>query len=262
MISVVATMEKVKREEEERAEAEERIWNIAFGYVEMAVVKCAIELGVADTIETHGQPMTLAQLSDKIGCSSAFLHRIMRFLVHQKIFKQTCSSGNHGTPSYSLTPLSRFLLRSEERNLIDLILLQSSPTMLAPWHYLSGRVRVNGVAPFVAAHGDDVWNYASENPAHSELVNDAMASDARVSIRAFVEGCAELFDGAKTVVDVGGGNGSALRVFLKAFPWMRGINFDVPHVVAAAPYIDDVEHVAGDMFVSVPKADIAFLKAS
>ncbi|MED6222661.1 hypothetical protein PIB30_066450 [Stylosanthes scabra] len=40
----------------------------------------------------------------------------------------------------------------------------------------------------------------------------------------------------------------------------KGINFDLPHVIEDAPSYPGVEHVGGDMFVSVPKADAVFMK--
>ncbi|KAF8405482.1 hypothetical protein HHK36_010389 [Tetracentron sinense] len=49
-------------------------------------------------------------------------------------------------------------------------------------------------------------------------------------------------------------------MLVKAFPWIRGINFDLPHVVSAAPSCDGVEHQGGDMFNFVPNTDAAFLK--
>ncbi|KAF9595752.1 hypothetical protein IFM89_003494 [Coptis chinensis] len=243
---------------EEDAEAEVRIWKYVFGFVEMAVVKCAIELKIADVIEAHGQPITLSELSTALGCSSYLLHRIMRFLVCQKIFQEKCTS--NGTKGYAPTSISRLLMRHGERSLAALVLLESSPVMLAPWHYLSACVRQNDPPPFEAAHGKDIWSYAAEHPAHSELINDAMACDARASVPAIVEGCAELFVGVNTVVDVGGGDGTTLRALVKACPWIRGINFDLPHVVSVAPESNGVKHVGGDMFAAVPKANTAFLK--
>ena len=50
-----------KEKEDEHAKME--IWKYVFGFVEIAVVKCAIELGIADAIESHGSPMTLQELS-------------------------------------------------------------------------------------------------------------------------------------------------------------------------------------------------------
>lgn len=48
---------------------------------------------------------------------------------------------------------------------------------------------------------------------------------------------------------------------MKAFPHIKGINFDLPHVIAIAPKYDGVTHVEGDMFNAIPKADVAILKS-
>jgi len=52
-----AKIEKTTWEKEE-VEAQVEIWKYAFGFVELALVKCAIELGIADAIESHGSSMT------------------------------------------------------------------------------------------------------------------------------------------------------------------------------------------------------------
>ncbi|KAF5204927.1 Acetylserotonin o-methyltransferase, partial [Thalictrum thalictroides] len=241
----------------EEEDVEVSVWKYVCGFVEMAVVKCAVELEIFDVIENHGIPMTINELSAALACSSLFLHRIVRFFVHQKLLKERSSSD--GIKSYDLTPLSHFFTRHGEHSMVDLLLSQSSPIMLAPWHYLSGRVQ-NGPPAFEAAHGENIWEYASKHPEHSELFSGAMACDARLSVPAIVDGCAGLFDGINTIVDVGGANGTALGMLVKAFPWIKGINFDLPHVVSVAPEINGVEHVCGDMFEAVPKAEAAFLK--
>ncbi|KAJ4964735.1 hypothetical protein NE237_016584 [Protea cynaroides] len=240
--------------EEEDAEAEEEIWRYIFGFVEMGVVKCAIELGIADALEAHeGQHMTLSQLSATLRCPPAPLYRIMRFLVHRRVFKEE-------TTGYALTPISRRFITHGERSMAAFLLLESSPVMLAPWQALAARVRTEDkLAAFEATHGEDIWEYAASHPSHSKLINDAMACDARVVAPAIKEGCVKLFEGISTVVDVGGGDGTTVRMLVKAFPWLRGINFDLPHVVSTSPPCDRVEHVGGDMFKSVPKADAAYV---
>ncbi|KAH7851865.1 hypothetical protein Vadar_017509 [Vaccinium darrowii] len=242
---------EIIREEEEVAQAQVDIWKYVFGYVDMAVVKCAIELGIPDILETRACPTTLSELSSALGCSSSALHRIMRFLVHRKIFKE-CPAG------YLQTPLSHLLVKNSEKSMADFVLFESSPAMLAPWHALSAHVLENESPAFELIHGEDMWRYAAENPADSKLINDAMACDARVGVPAIIEGCPEVFDGV-SVVDVGGGTGTALQLLVKAFPWIRGMNFDLPHVLSVAPDCVGVERVGGDMFVSVPKADVAFV---
>ncbi|KAL6583844.1 hypothetical protein OROMI_003133 [Orobanche minor] len=254
-----------KKEEEEEAQAQVDIWKYIFGFVEQAVVKCAIELGIAEAIEEHEKPMTLLEISTALGCDPSYLSRIMRFLVHRKIFKAipiTNNDDDDKNPSYVQTPLSRRLMRSGEHSMAAYLLFESSSVMLASWQSLSSRVLVNGNPSFVEAHGEDFWRYAAENPHHSNLFNDAMACDAKVVVRAIVEGCGEVFEGISSLVDVGGGNGTTMDIITKACPWIRGINFDLPHVIDMVPKCDNgVEHVGGDMFTSVPKADAVFLKS-
>ena len=71
--------------------------------------------------------------------------------------------------------------------------------------------------------------------------------------------CGEIFDGVGCLVDVGGGNGTCLSILVKACPWIKGINFDLPHVVSVSKEYEGIQHVGGNMFDSVPKADAAFI---
>ncbi|MBA0591828.1 hypothetical protein Gorai_008824 [Gossypium raimondii] len=48
-------------------------------------------------------------------------------------------------------------------------------------------------------------------------------------------------------------------MLVKAFPWIHGIHFDLPYVVAVGAKVDGVENIEGDMFECVPKAGTAFL---
>ncbi|KAI5315152.1 PREDICTED: (RS)-norcoclaurine [Prunus dulcis] len=245
-----------KEKEEEHAKVE--IWKYVFGFVEIAVVKCAIELGIADAIESHGSPMTLLELSSALRCDPSPLYRIMRVLVHLKIFKEKPAT-QLGPKVYVQTPLSKRLLKSGKNSMAAFILLESSPVMLAPWHGLSARIQGVNNPAFKAVHGEDVWSYAAANPNHSKLINEAMACDARVAVPAVLESCLEVFKGLETIVDVGGGDGTTLRLLVEACPWIRGINFDLPHVVSVAQECDRIENVGGDMFDCVPKADAAII---
>ncbi|WJX37702.1 hypothetical protein P8452_25442 [Trifolium repens] len=122
-----------------------------------------------------------------------------------------------------------------------LLLMESSHVMVAPWLSLSVRVLVNGNPSFEKVHGEDLWRYTASNLDHNNQGR-------------------EVFDGVGSLVDVGGGNGTTMSFLAKAFPWIHGINFDLPHVIDVAPKYDKVEHVAGDMFTSVPKADAVIIK--
>ncbi|PPD84376.1 hypothetical protein GOBAR_DD18691 [Gossypium barbadense] len=54
--------------------------------------------------------------------------------------------------------------------------------------------------------------------------------------------------------------GATLSMIVSKYPTIKGINFDLPHVIENAPTCPGVEHVGGDMFASVPKGDAIFMK--
>eukprot|EP00253_Pinus_taeda_P036093 PITA_36093 len=68
------------------------------------------------------------------------------------------------------------------------------------------------------------------------------------------------FQSMKTLVDVGGGMGSALSIIVKEHPHIHGINLDLPHVIATAPPVTGVEHMEGNMFEHIPSADAVMMK--
>ncbi|XP_038887354.1 acetylserotonin O-methyltransferase-like isoform X1 [Benincasa hispida] len=243
---------------EEDGQAIVQMWRYIFRFTEMAAIKCVIDLKIADIIESYGSPMTLSHLSSALNCSSSILHRILRFLIHRGIFKEETIGENQ--TAYSQTPLSRLLATNVESTMAPLLLLETSPVMLAAWPNLSAHLKNSETFPFEIAHGKDLWSYAEANPEHNVLFNEAMACYAKVIAFAILEGCGDIFDGVGCLVDVGGGNGSTLSILVNACPWMKGINFDLPHVVCASPQYENVQHVAGNMFDFVPKADVAFLK--
>lgn len=178
--------------------------------------------------------------------------------MHRGIFKEKLTS--QGSMGYVQTPISRLLTRHGDKTWAPFVFLESSPVMLAAWNCLSARVLGSETSAFVGAHGEDIWRYAAANPGHSKLIDEAMACDARVVVPKILDGCPQVFEGLSSLVDVGGGDGTTLGVLVKACPWIHGINFDLPHVVSVAPHCEGIEHVGGDMFSSIPKANAAFLK--
>ncbi|CDY67664.1 BnaA03g59130D [Brassica napus] len=105
-------MEKSKRNLlYEEAKASLDIWRYVFGFADIAAAKCAIDLKIPEAIENHPSslPVTLAELSVAVSASPSHLHRIMRFLVHQGIFKQVPIKDGLAT-GYTNTPLSRLMM--------------------------------------------------------------------------------------------------------------------------------------------------------
>ncbi|KAL0009945.1 hypothetical protein SO802_005053 [Lithocarpus litseifolius] len=44
------------------------------------------------------------------------------------------------------------------------------------------------------------------------------------------------------------------------YPTIKGVNFDLVSVIEKSPSYPGIEHIAGDMFVSIPKGDAIFMK--
>ncbi|GFY88185.1 O-methyltransferase family protein [Actinidia rufa] len=78
-------------------EGQGNIWFCLFRFVETMALKCAVELRVADIIDSHGCPITLSQIASDIGSPSLDLNslaRIMNVLARMKLFDSVREGGN------------------------------------------------------------------------------------------------------------------------------------------------------------------------
>ncbi|XP_028807902.1 (R,S)-reticuline 7-O-methyltransferase-like [Neltuma alba] len=238
------------------------IWKYMFSFADSMALKSAVELRIPDIIHRHGGPITLSQItacfSDAPSPDTAYLARLMRLLVRRNIFTAHHPSDG-GDTLYGLTHSSRWLLSDSDLNLAPMLLMENHPDLMAPWHCFSDCVRDGGVA-FKKAHGQEIWEMAAENPEFNKLFNAGMACTGRTAMMAIVSAYKEGFESIGSLVDVGGGTGGTVSEIVKTYPHIKGINFDLPHVVATAPEYDGVTHVGGDMFHSIPPADAVFMK--
>ncbi|ESR61132.1 hypothetical protein CICLE_v10015993mg [Citrus x clementina] len=213
----------------------------------------------------HGSPITLPQLASGINSSCPDVHiipsltRIMRMLVRKGVFAAHRSSDGSEETMYGLTQISKWLLRDSEMSLAPMILFQNSQLLQAPWHHLSQCVQEGGNA-FKKAHGCEMWDFASQNSQFNNSFNKAMACTAKIVMSTLLSHYKDGFDGIRSLVDVGGGTGEELAEIVEFYPHIKGVNFDLPHVVATAPVYEGVSHVGGDMLNAVPNADAVFMK--
>jgi hypothetical protein len=111
-----------------------------------------------------------------------------------------------------------------------------------------------------------VWDFRARHPEETAAFDSAMAAIADQIADVVLS--AYDFARYRTIVDVGGGQGSFITRILQAFPGMHGILFDQPHVVEHAAnrlfeagVADRCEIIDGDFFQSVPRdADAYILK--
>ena len=101
-------------------------------------------------------------------------------------------------------------------------------------------------------------------PKNSEIHDQAMRAISATQVAAIVG--AFDFSQAGVVIDVGGGTGELLAAVLAANPSLRGILFDLPHVVAHARgiftdsgVIDRAQTMGGSFFESVSSGGNTYL---
>nr|POE62351.1 (r,s)-reticuline 7-o-methyltransferase [Quercus suber] len=136
-------------------EGQAEIWQHLFGFADSMALKCAVELRIADIINSHGGPITLCQIAAEIVNS---LSLDIPYLAHG------------GDTLYGLTPASKWLLHDAELSLVPVVLMENHPWQLAPWHYLSQCVKEGGIA-FKKAHGCEMWGFASKNLEFNKIFN-------------------------------------------------------------------------------------------
>ncbi|KAJ6687409.1 O-METHYLTRANSFERASE [Salix koriyanagi] len=103
------------------------------------------------------------------------------------------------------------------------------------------------------------FEYHGKDPRINKVFNKGMSDHSTITMKSILE-TYRGFEGLASLVDVGGGTGAVISAIVSKYPSIKGINFDLPHVIADAPSFPGVENVGGDMFVSVPKADAVFMK--
>ncbi|KAK9159734.1 hypothetical protein Syun_006075 [Stephania yunnanensis] len=220
---------------EQHQAAQAKLWSYIYGYTESLVLKSAVQLDIPDIIHNHGKPMSLSDLARRISSPSGAvdhnrLYRIMRYLVYMKFF--TKESDVNGEDRYGLAP---------------------------PAKYIDG-LSNDGTTALEKAVGMGIWEYLSKNPKTNSIFNEALACDTRLLMSALVSECKDMFQGIKSLVDVGGGTGTAVRYIAKAFPYINCTVYDLPHVAADSLTYPEVTRVEGDMFKYIPKADAILMK--
>lgn len=265
----------------EEKDPQEQLWQAqilkhTFGFINSFVLKASIELGIFDTIHNNnrGNPMTLSSLATSISntipsISTNKLNRLLNYLVHMGLLQKLVTFAEEGEEmkeeqAFSLTGLAQFLLKDGEKSLASWALAIIDEGDMGCWHQLSSccSSEGDGRTPFERLYGTSVWDFAAKDAEVNRLINDAMAGDTRLVMPAFIEGCSSVLEGVGSMVDVGGGTGIAMSMVAEAFPHLKCMVFDLPHVVATAPQFSHVSMVGGDMFKSVPGADAILLKVS
>lgn len=108
-----------------------------------------------------------------------------------------------------------------------------------------------GEDAFELAYGMNDFEYMNSHPDHLNCFQAAMTDHANQLVPLILTKY-EGFKGGRKLMDVGGGGGTILARILARHPHIRGVNFDLPEVVAMAAHHPGAEQMGGNMFHSIP----------
>ncbi|GFP93712.1 caffeic acid 3-o-methyltransferase 1 [Phtheirospermum japonicum] len=230
-------------------------------------LKSAIELNLLELIKKAGpaayvSPADLAaQIPTTNPAARDMLDRILRLLATHSVLNCRLERLPDGGVErlYSLAPVCEFLTKNEDGvSMAPLLLMFLDKVSMDSWYHLNDAF-LKGEIPFNKAHGMSLFDYNGTDKRFNKLFNQAMSNSSTILMKKILE-TYDGFEGLKSMVDVGGGSGATLNMIISKYPSIKGINFDLPHVIEHAPSYSGVDHVGGDMFVSVPKANAIFMK--
>ena len=230
-----------------------RILEIVFSVVTSRALWAAAEAGVADHID--GEPRAVADLAAATGSHAGALYRVLRLLASHGIFEE------HEDRRFSHTEMSRTLRSDHPTRARAAVRMVGMPVMWQSFGAIDASLATGGTGWDVAVR-EPVFEWMSRRPAEASLFNDAM-----IGIHGGEQpATADAYPFAGTVIDVGGGSGNMIVSVLKRHPAVRGVVFDMPHVVAEAAQrlkaegLDDRGSVApGSFFDGVPAGGDAYI---
>jgi SAM-dependent methyltransferase len=216
-----------------------------------------VAIGVADQLRNGAR--RCRDLAREAGVSEQALYRLLRALASVGVFAESAGA------RFKLTRMGEFLRRDHPESVAGYALFTAHDSTWRPWGRLEYSVKT-GMPAFDAVFGAPIFQYLSSHPEVAAVFDGAMTS---ISSTEAIATCdAYDFKGVKTVMDVAGGHGLLLATILRRHKSMRGVLFDLPHVVAGAPatfaragLTSRVEIESGDFFKELPSgADAIVMK--
>ena len=231
----------------------EALLQMITGFWTSQAILAAAKLGIADLVKD--EPKSCEALAQSTGVRSQALVRLLRALASVGVFREE-ADGRFGS-----TPLAGYLQTGVPGSMQAFALLQEY--QYDPWGALLHSMQTEETA-FKAVFGQELFPYLTAHPAAASVFDEAMTNITTQVAEAVV--AAYDFAPFGTLVDVGGGAGALLTAILTAYPALRGVLFDVPHVaedtrqrIAAAGLGERCDIEAGDFFQAVPQGGDAYL---
>lgn len=228
--------------------------NMIVGYWQSQAIYAAAKLGIADLLAPG--PQTIDALTAASNASPEPLYRLLRALASIGIFAEGPSK------TFSLTPLADSL-RADAPGSQKAFCLMNGGQQFTSWSEIVYSIQT-GKSAYERVNGRPLFEFLATDAEQAQIFDDAMTGIHGRETNLMVD--AYDFSGINILVDVGGGNGSSLIGILQHYPEMRGVLFDLPHVVErarprieAAGLADRCELVGGSFFERAPSGADAYM---
>jgi O-methyltransferase domain/Dimerisation domain len=226
------------------------------GFWVSRAIYLAAKLGIPDLLK--GGPQSSQDLALASGTHAPSLYRLLRALDSVGVFAED-SEGR-----FTLTALGATLRSDVPGSLRFFAIEELGENHYPAWEKVLHSVQTGAIA-FDHVYGESKWRYMEQHPEEAMIFDRAMASFSEVVAAAVAAGYD--FASSRTVVDLGGGDGSLLAGILRVHSHLRGVVADVPHVVERARRrleADGLSQRCGtaamDFFKGVPTSDTYVLK--
>lgn len=213
------------------------------------------KLKVADLLKDGA--MTAEEMAPQLHAHPEALYRVLRLLSGVGVFHQDRNR------RFSLTPTGQKLRSDVPQSARAMLHYIGEDWQMAPWVNILHSVQT-GKPSFDHVYGMPFFDYCTQHPEAAHIFDDAMTSVVQLHAGAIIG--AYDFSSFQSMVDIGGGRGLLLSAILQANVGLRGILFDLPHVVASAvPQLETAgvtsrcERVGGNFFESVPQGHEVYL---
>jgi SAM-dependent methyltransferase len=230
------------------------LFQMATGFYLSRALYVATKLGIADRLADGPRPA--AELAEQTHTNAAALNRVLRLLASAGVFSEEVDG------RMALAPLGECLRTGVPGSIRAAVQMFASGAQDA-WADLMYCVET-GEPAFRRRGETDPFARMRDNPEDAANFDAAMADFTRMV--AVAVAAAYDFSPFRTLVDVGGGNGTLMIGILNANPHLRGVVFDRPDVavratdnLAAAGLGERCSVSGGDFFASVPSGGDAYV---
>lgn len=212
-----------------------------FDYTPAFVLRAVGRLGVADHLAGGERPVE--ELAALTGTDVRALERALRVLVGADVLAEPAPG------TFALRPMGELLRGDHPFSMRDAFRLHPDVDVLAE---LEHTLRT-GQPAFERLFGEEYWAHLAARPDVLAEFAGTMRALTRLELLTVLR--LYPWSSLDTVVDVGGNDGTFLAALLARCPTMRGVVFDLPETVAAAPTVlatagvgDRAVVLAGDVF--------------